>query len=245
MLIAGRPGDPRGDPVPDDAARARHGRARRPRAGCPRAACRPPTSMRSPPSPRSRRLDGPRPAPVVEAVAPTLDARARALAWLTALGGAGLPARRCCRASTTGSGLANRARATSRCGWPGTWPRCCVGVALILLAPPAGPRQAAGLAGRRASCSRSAAVVHVLKGPHPIVVALLAGDARSRSSANRATPSRARPDPGSLLSVVRFVPAYLAARARLRRRSRCCSSSEHVRAGADASAACSRPSSAA
>jgi lysylphosphatidylglycerol synthetase-like protein (DUF2156 family) len=49
--------------------------------------------------------------------------------------------------------------------------------------------------------------VHVLKGPHPVVVvysvAMLAALIAYRDS------FRARPDPGSLLDIARFVPAYL------------------------------------
>jgi lysyl-tRNA synthetase len=53
-----------------------------------------------------------------------------------------------------------------------------------------------------------AAAVHVLKGPHPIVVLYSVGMLVALVWHRDAFP--ARPDPGSLLDVVRFVPAYLA-----------------------------------
>jgi lysyl-tRNA synthetase len=52
------------------------------------------------------------------------------------------------------------------------------------------------------------AVVHVLKGPHPIMVAYTLAMLVALWATRDAF--RARPDSGSLLSVVRFVPAYLA-----------------------------------
>ena len=64
-----------------------------------------------------------------------------------------------------------------------------VGVTLILLGAAARARQAPGLAGGGASCSPLGAVIHVLKGPHPIMVAYTlamliapARDARRRSA---------------------------------------------------------------
>ena len=51
-------------------------------------------------------------------------------------------------------------------------------------------------------------VVHVLKGPHPIMVVYTARDADR--PAGDAHVFRARRDPGSLLTVFRFVPLYLA-----------------------------------
>jgi lysyl-tRNA synthetase len=82
-----------------------------------------------------------------------------------------------------------------------------VGVTLILLAPQ--------LARGKHRAWQAAvflfllgALVHVLKGPHPIMVAYTLAMAIALLATRDAF--RARPDAGSLLTVVRFVPGYLA-----------------------------------
>ncbi len=156
-------------------------------------------SMRSPAPPE----DEPAPAaPVVEAVA---RSRApRALGLLTALGGilnlfALLP------------GLHDRLGIATVLGdeslrVAGHIASTLVGVTLVLLAfPLARGKQRAWQAA--VVLFGLGAIVHVLKGPHPIMVAytlaMLAALLWKRSAFT------ARPDSGSLLTVVRFVPGYL------------------------------------
>ncbi|NLT07854.1 MAG: DUF2156 domain-containing protein, partial [Solirubrobacterales bacterium] len=81
-----------------------------------------------------------------------------------------------------------------------------IGIALLLLAHALrrGKRRAWAIA---LAVFGGAAVVHLLKGPDPIVVAYSV--AMVVALAWHRDAFGARPDPGSLLDVVRFVPAYL------------------------------------
>jgi lysyl-tRNA synthetase class 2 len=82
-----------------------------------------------------------------------------------------------------------------------------VGVTLIMLAPQLarGKRRAWEAA---VVLFGLGAVIHVLKGPHPIMVAYALAMLIALLATRDSFP--ARPDSGSLLTVVRFVPAYLA-----------------------------------
>jgi lysyl-tRNA synthetase, class II len=159
-------------------------------------------SMRSPPEEEE--------APIVRAEVPappvTEETRApRVLAWLTALGGifcllALLP------------GVHHRLGIENLVGdlsvrVAGHIASMLVGVTLILLAPQLarGKRRAWEAA---VVLFGLGAVIHLLKGPHPIMIAYTLAMLIALLATRGSFP--ARPDSGSLLTVVRFVPAYLA-----------------------------------
>src|SRR5215208_1993715 len=180
-------------PEPGTAARA--SRAGLSSTGVPTA-----DSMRSP-----EPAEQPEPARAVAAPRPVRPTAARTLGILTALGGvlnllALLPAvhHRFGIENTIGD-LSLRVA--------GHVASTLVGVTLILLAPQ--------LARGKHRAWQAAlflfglgAVVHALKGPHPIMVAYTLAMAIALYVTR--DQFRARPDAGSLLTVVRFVPAYLA-----------------------------------
>ena len=134
------------------------------------------------------------------------DTRApRALAWLTALGGvfcllALLPA------VHHRLGIENLVGDLS-VRVAGHIASVLVGMTLILLAPQLarGKRRAWEAA---VVLFGLGAVIHLLKGPHPIMVAYTLAMLIALLATRASFP--ARPDSGSLLTVVRFVPAYLA-----------------------------------
>jgi lysyl-tRNA synthetase, class II len=160
--------------------------------------------------PSAEDMRSPEPPPVAAATAteplsPAPPERPRrALAWLTALGGMltllplapGIHD----RLGLFDAILAEDERVI------GNVAAVVLGLALVLVAHPLGRGK------RRAwdaalALWAAAAAVHVLKGPHPIVVlyslVMIGALLRYRGA------FRARPDPGSLLDVARFVPAYL------------------------------------
>jgi lysyl-tRNA synthetase, class II len=157
-------------------------------------------SMRSP---EQEPAEAPAPAQPVQAVARRSDAP-RVLGALTALGGVlnlfallpGVHAR---------LGLADQVGDLSL-RVAGHVASTLVGVTLILLARPLSR-------GKRRAWQAAlflfglGAIVHVLKGPHPIMVAYTLAMAIALWLTRDEFPGR--PDGGSLLSVVRFVPAYL------------------------------------
>jgi lysyl-tRNA synthetase class 2 len=163
-------------------------------------------SMRSPPEEEATiaRAEGGAPAEVAPA-APADPRAAHALAWLTALGGVF-----CLLALLPGVhhrlGIENLVGDLS-VRVAGHVASMLVGVTLILLAPQ--------LARGKHRAWEAAvvlfglgAVIHVLKGPHPVMVAYTLAMLIALLATRASFP--ARPDSGSLLTVVRFVPAYLA-----------------------------------
>jgi lysyl-tRNA synthetase, class II len=159
-------------------------------------------SMRSPPEEEE--------APIVRAEVPappvTEETRApRVLAWLTALGGVF-----CLLALLPGVhhrlGIENLVGDLS-VRVAGHIASMLVGVTLILLAPQLarGKRRAWEAA---VVLFGLGAVIHLLKGPHPIMIAYTLAMLIALLATRGSFP--ARPDSGSLLTVVRFVPAYLA-----------------------------------
>ena len=210
MLIAGAAGDPRGDPVPDDAARARDGAAHHARgpvvrrradggvdglAGAARAASEAATAAVAHPAEpcaggEHRRGAG----------------RAARLAHRTRR--RRLPARAAARACTTGS------------GWPATVgdesvrvvghvASVLVGLALLLLAHQLSRgKQRAWLIA--VALFLVAAVAHVIKGPHPIVIAYSLVMAALLIWKRGAFTREGRPA-GRCGALLWFVPAYCVA----------------------------------
>jgi lysyl-tRNA synthetase, class II len=129
----------------------------------------------------------------------------RVLAWLTALGGVF-----CLLALLPGVhhrlGIENLVGDLS-VRVAGHIASMLVGVTLILLAPQLarGKRRAWEAA---VVLFGLGAVIHLLKGPHPIMIAYTLAMLIALLATRGSFP--ARPDSGSLLTVVRFVPAYLA-----------------------------------
>jgi lysyl-tRNA synthetase, class II len=168
-------------------------------------------SMASPPAeaePATEAAAGSEPAAGSEVAARATPADPRAphvLAWLTALGGVF-----CLLALLPGVhhrlGIENLVGDLS-VRVAGHIASMLVGVTLILLAPQLarGKRRAWEAA---VVLFGLGAVIHVVKGPHPIMVAYALAMLIALLATRDSFP--ARPDSGSLLTVVRFVPAYLA-----------------------------------
>jgi lysyl-tRNA synthetase, class II len=180
----------------------------RPEAGTEARATRKGLSSSRVPSADDMRSPEPEPPPaeVVQAAAvpPADTSTRRPLAWLTAIGGLltllplapGVHS----RLDLWGDLLSADQRVV------GNVASVVLGLGLVLVAPALARGKRRGWDAAVALWS-AAAVVHVLKGPHPIVVAYSLAMLVSLLAARDAF--RARPDPGSLLEVARFVPAYL------------------------------------
>ena len=222
-----RRSDPRRDPVPDDAPgdgargarrprraglrqrahRGRARRARRPTAPRPRTAPQPrsvaaaATARRL----RSRPPGSAGPAPL----RPLRSWLPRSARLSTSLP---VPAARPARGFDSRHSLLPRRRPASAAH---VGLGRSAGVCLGLVAPRArrGKHRAWQVAVR--AVRRSALVVHVLKGPHPLADALRAGMA-GRADLRSATPSARRPTRARCSARSCFVPAYLGAGARLR-----------------------------